>query len=113
MGCSCAQCRRLQSDAGRIHRRAKAQEQLPVEVRQQLLDAIYAPVVPQRASQSEPDSGPGLGRVDREWSEALETALAATRRDALKHGTNAAYVHGCVCSECREHRRQWMAKNRG
>jgi hypothetical protein len=55
----------------------------------------------------------GMARVDREWSEALETALAATRRDALKHGANAAYVHGCVCGECPEHRRQWMAKNRG
>jgi hypothetical protein len=36
----------------------------------------------------------------------------ATRRDDLEHGTNAAYVHGCVCSECREHQRIRMVKNR-
>ena len=32
--------------------------------------------------------------------------------DDLKHGTNAAYVHGCVCSECRTHQRIRMARNR-
>ena len=26
----------------------------------------------------------------------LDAALPATRRDDLRHGTNAAYVHGCV-----------------
>lgn len=41
-GCSCVQCRQLQSDDGRARKRAKAQERFPVEVRQQLLDAIYA-----------------------------------------------------------------------
>jgi catechol 2,3-dioxygenase-like lactoylglutathione lyase family enzyme len=35
--------------------------------------------------------------------------LTATRRDDLQHGTNAAYVHGCVCKECREHQRVRMA----
>jgi hypothetical protein len=55
----------------------------------------------------------GMARVDREWSAVLESALVAARRDDLKHGTNAAYVHGCVCSECREHQRQQMAKDRG
>ena len=54
----------------------------------------------------------GLARADDEWSSALEAALTASRRDDLQHGTNAAYVHGCVCSECREHQRQRMAKNR-
>jgi HAMP domain-containing protein len=34
------------------------------------------------------------------------------RRDDLEHGTNAAYVHGCVCSECRAHQRIRMARNR-
>jgi hypothetical protein len=53
-----------------------------------------------------------LATVDREWSAALEAALTATRRDDLKNGTNAAYVHGCVCSDCREHQRQRMAGNR-
>jgi hypothetical protein len=27
--------------------------------------------------------------------------LTASRRSDLKHGTNAAYVAGCVCKECR------------
>jgi hypothetical protein len=42
----------------------------------------------------------------------LEAALTVTRRADLKHGTNAAYVAGCVCKECREHQRQRMARNR-
>jgi hypothetical protein len=29
--------------------------------------------------------------------ERLEAALTATRRDELQHGTNAAYVAGCIC----------------
>jgi hypothetical protein len=45
----------------------------------------------------------GLTKTDEEWSKKLEAALTATRRDDLEHGTNAAYVAGCVCSECREH----------
>ena len=53
----------------------------------------------------------GLTKTDREWSEQLEAALTATRRDDLKHGTNAAYVAGCVCGECRGHQRERMAKN--
>jgi hypothetical protein len=54
----------------------------------------------------------GLTKTDQEWSEKLEAALTATRREALQHGTNAAYVQGCVCSECREHQRIRMARNR-
>jgi hypothetical protein len=54
----------------------------------------------------------GLTKTDQEWSEALEEALTATRRADLRHGTNAAYVAGCVCKECREHQRQRMARNR-
>jgi hypothetical protein len=50
-----------------------------------------------------------LTKTDQEWSEKLEAALTATRRDDLQHGTNAAYVHGCVCRECREHQRIRMA----
>lgn len=53
----------------------------------------------------------GLTKTDDEWSAALEDALMATRR--LEHGTNAAYVHGCVCSECREHQRIRMGGSRG
>jgi hypothetical protein len=50
--------------------------------------------------------------TDQEWFEKLDTALMAMRPDDLRHGTNAAYVHGCVCNECREHQRVRMAKNR-
>lgn len=34
----------------------------------------------------------GLTKSDEKWSEQLEAALMATRRDDLQHGTNAAYV---------------------
>ena len=112
-GCSCPECRQLQSDEARSRGRARAQARLPVDTRQQLLDSIY---------RGEPfrtvlrDLGLtsnqvfGLARADEEWSRALEAALTASRRDDLQHGTNAAYVHGCVCSECREHQRVRMAR---
>jgi hypothetical protein len=54
----------------------------------------------------------GLAKTDDDWSAALEATLAATRRDDPEHVTNAAYVHGCVCSECRAHQRMRMARNR-
>jgi hypothetical protein len=54
----------------------------------------------------------GLAKTVHEWSEKLEAALAATRQADLEHGTNTAYVHGCVCQECRAHQRIRMAKNR-
>jgi hypothetical protein len=54
----------------------------------------------------------GFTKIDDEWSAALDAALMATRRDDLEHGTNAAYVAGCVCGECREHQRVRMAQNR-
>jgi hypothetical protein len=41
----------------------------------------------------------GLTRTGQEWSEQLDAALMANRRDDLKHGTNAAYVRGCVCKD--------------
>jgi hypothetical protein len=82
-------------------------------VRQQLLDAIYGG---QSFRQVLRDLGLtsnrvwGLTSTDPEWSDKLETALTATRRDDLEHGTNAAYVQGCVCRECRSHQRVRMAK---
>ena len=77
-------------------------------MRQQLLDAIYAgrpfrTVLRDLGLTS--NQVFGLTKTDQESSETLDTALTATRRDDLQHGTNAAYVHGCVCSECREHQR--------
>jgi hypothetical protein len=115
-GCSCARCRRMQSDAARARGRRKAQERLPPEVRQRLLDEIYAGQPFRRVLG---DLGLtsnqvwGLTKTDTEWLAALDAALAATRRHDLRHGTNAAYLAGCVCSDCREHQRQRMARNRG
>jgi hypothetical protein len=53
----------------------------------------------------------GLTQTDEEWSRALNVALTATRRDDLQHGTNAAYVDGCVCSECLGHQRIRMVRH--
>ena len=95
--------------------RARAQKRLPVEVRQQLLDAIYAGQ-PFRTVLR--DLGLtsnrvfGLARTDQEWSEQLEAALTASRREDLEHGTNAAYLHGCVCSDCRTYQLVRMGRNR-
>jgi hypothetical protein len=84
-------------------------------MRRQLLDGIYAGR-PFRSVLRDlgltPNQVWGLTKTDPEWSAALEAALTATRRGDHKHGTNAAYVAGCVCSDCREHQRQRMAKSR-
>ena len=84
-------------------------------MRQQLLEAIYAGQ-PFRSVLRDlgltSNQVWGLAKTDQEWSEKLDTALTAARRNDLKHGTNAAYVQGCVCHECREHQRIRMAKNR-
>jgi hypothetical protein len=80
----------------------------PMEVRQRLLDAIYAGQ-PFRTILRDlgltPNQVWGLTKTDDQWSSELETALMATRRVDLKHGTTPAYVRGCVCRECREHQR--------
>ena len=115
-GCSCTVCRRWHSDAERARGRAIAQKRFPVEMRRKFLDALYGGQ-PFRAVLGElgltSNQVWGLTKTDRDWSEKLEAALTATRRDDLKHGTSAAYVRGCVCSECREHQRIRMARNRG
>jgi hypothetical protein len=114
-GCRCQLCRQAHSDKQREFGRARAQSRLPVEVRQQLLDAIYGGQ-PFRSALRDlgltSNQVWGLARTDDESSAALEAALTATRRDDLQHGTTAAYVRGCVCSECREHQRARMARNR-
>jgi hypothetical protein len=115
-GCGCPQCRQAQNDTARDRGRAQAQKRLPVEVRQQLLDAIYAGQ-PFRTALRDLDLTSnrvfGLARTDQEWSSKLEAALTASRRKDLEHGTNAAYVHGCVCSECRTYQLVRMGRNRG
>jgi hypothetical protein len=82
-------------------------------VRQRLLDAIYSGQ-PFRTVLRDLDLTSNqvwrLTKTDQEWSDELEAALTATRRDDLTHGTNAAYVQGCVCSECRTHQRIRMAR---
>jgi hypothetical protein len=114
-GCDCDRCHEAQNDAARARFLRKAQKRLPAEVRQQLLDSIYGGQ-PFRSALR--DLGLtsnrvwGLTKTDQDWSEMLEAALTATRRHDLQHGTNAAYVRGCVCKECRGHTRQRMARNR-
>jgi hypothetical protein len=87
----------MQSDAARERGRAESQRRLPVEVRKQLLDAIYTG---RPFRQVLRDLGLtsnqvwGLTKIDDEWSTALDGALMASRRDDLRHGTNAAYVQG-------------------
>jgi hypothetical protein len=98
----------------RARGRARAQQPLPVELRQQLLNAIYAgqpfrTVLRDLGLTS--NQVWGLTKTDKEWSATLETALTTMRRDDLQHGTNAAYAHGCVCGECRTHQRPRMATN--
>jgi hypothetical protein len=102
-------------DAERARGRAIAQKRLPADVRQGFLDAIYSGrpfrlVLRELGVTS--NQVFGLAKTDEEWAEKLEAALTATRRDDLQHGTTPAYVHGCVCSECREWQRIRMTRNR-
>jgi hypothetical protein len=115
-GCDCDGCHEAQNDAARARFRRNAQARLPVEVRKQLLDAIYngkpfRTVIRDLGLTS--NQVWGLTKTDHGWSQKLEAALTATRRDDIDHGTNAAYVQGCVCSECRTHQRIRMARNQG
>jgi hypothetical protein len=114
-GCRCNPCRAAHAETQKAFGRARAQKRLPAELRQQLLDAIYAgqpfrSVLDDLSLTS--NQVWGLTKTDEEWTAALEAALTATRRTDLTHGTNAAYVAGCVCSDCREHQRQRMTRKR-
>jgi hypothetical protein len=79
-GCHCTLCRRAHADTQRAGGRARAQKRLPIELRQQLLDAVYAGQ-PFRTVLR--DLGLtsnrvwGLTKTDQEWSEKLEAALMA------------------------------------
>jgi hypothetical protein len=105
-GCSCDLCRQASADDVRARLRRKAQARFPIELRQQLLEAIHAGK-PFRETLRElgltSNRVFGLARADDKWAHALEAALTATRRSDLKHGTNSAYVAGCVCKDCRKH----------
>jgi hypothetical protein len=94
--CSAAE---RKNDRVRAYGRARAQTRLPVEARQQLLNAIWAGQPFRTALQDlclTPNQVWGLTQTDEEWSAVLETALMATRRDDLKHGTVAAYTAASV-----------------
>jgi hypothetical protein len=113
-GCRCPACRKAHADAERSRKRANAQTRLPAKVRQQLLNGIYAgtpfkTVVRDLGLTSQQVWG--LTKTDQRWSTTLEAALTAARRDDLEHGTNAAYVTGCVCRDCREHQQLRMGRN--
>jgi hypothetical protein len=92
-----------------------AKMRLPAELRKSLLSAIYA-CQPFRTALRDlgltANQVWGLTRTDEEWAKALDVALTDMSRDDLIHGTNAAYVAGCVCKECREHHRIRMATSR-
>jgi hypothetical protein len=96
-GCKCTQCRAAHSNTQRAWRQALARKRLPLEVRQQLLEAIYAGQPFRKVLR---DLGLtsnqvwGLTKTNDAWSTQLEAALTATRRDDLEHGSNAAYVAG-------------------
>jgi hypothetical protein len=97
-GCSCTVCRRAHSENARVRKRARAQERLPADLRQQLLDAIHAGQ-PFRTVLRElgltSDQVWGLTKSDHDWPAALEAALTATGGD-LQHGTNTAYAGLCL-----------------
>jgi hypothetical protein len=71
---------------------------LPADVRQQLLNAIHEGR-PFRLVLSDlgltPNQVWGLTSTDEEWSERLEAALTATRREDLTRH------HACVCPRLR------------
>jgi hypothetical protein len=86
-GCDCDACRKAQNDAARARFRRRAQARLPVDMRQQLLNAVYAGQPFRRvlgALGLTSNQVWGLTKTDQEWSAALEAALTATRRDDLK-----------------------------
>jgi hypothetical protein len=107
-GCHCASCTRAHSNDQKNWRTSPSAEAAPSP------GAARAPrghLCPQaipavlRDLGLTPNQVWGLTKTDDEWSAAVEAALTAARRHDLKHGTNAAYVRGCVCSDCREHQR--------
>jgi hypothetical protein len=114
-GCRCPACRQAHANSERSRKRANAQTRLPAKVRQRLLNGIYAGTPFRTVAR---DLGLtsqqvwGLTKTDQAWSTALDAALTAARRDNLEHGTNAAYVNGCLCGDCREHQQRRMGRNR-
>jgi hypothetical protein len=71
-GCHCGPCRRAHSDRKKAFGRARTQKRLPLEVRQQLLDAIYSGQPVRRVLRDldlTSNQVWGLTKTDQEWSE--------------------------------------------
>jgi hypothetical protein len=82
-GCDCGRCRTAQNDAARARFRRKAQERLPAEMRQQLLNTIYGGRAFRTALRElglTSNQVWGLTKTDADWSTALEAALTVARR---------------------------------
>ena len=97
-GCRCTQCRAAHAETQKAFGRARAQKRLSVELRQQVLDGIYAgrpfrTII--RGLGLTPNQVWGLTKIDEGWSTALEFTLTVSPRVDLQHGTNAVYVAGC------------------
>ena len=104
-GCHCTLCRGSQQHSASLGTGPSAEA--ATSRGQQLLDAAYAGQpfrTVLRDLQLTPNQVWGLTKTDEERSTQLEAALTTTRRGDLAHGTNAAYVAGCVCSECPSHK---------
>jgi hypothetical protein len=50
--------------------------------------------------------------IDQDRQGVVGSARGRTDGYAPGHGTNATYVAGCVCKDCREHQQQRMARSR-
>jgi hypothetical protein len=75
------------------HRRERLHRALSLDVRHRLLAAIYwgqpfRTVLRDLGLTS--NRVFGLTRTDQEWSEKLDAALTAARREDIQHGTNLA-----------------------
>jgi len=113
-GCDCERCREAQNDAARARFRRKAQERLPPDVRQELLDAIYGGQPFRTAIR---DLGVtsnrvwGLTKTDQKWSEQLDAADGNPSRRSqawLQRG-----IRGWLCLQrVPRHQRKRMARNR-
>ena len=69
------QCSQAHNDTLRSYGRARARDRLHIEVRRQLLDAIYAGQPFRQVLRDlglTPNQVWGLARTDAEWSSALE-----------------------------------------
>jgi hypothetical protein len=80
-GCRCTPCRAAHAETQRTFGRARAQQRLPAEVRQQLLDGINAGQSFRSLLRDlglTPNQVWGLTKTDEQWSADLDAALTAT-----------------------------------